>query len=101
MSDEELIEEQNWDDADTQMMFTEEEVDEIATAEYNRGRKESFEPPQFAPMQFVRVVAFGLSLKGRVLACNLNRGGWVYDVQYSDEGALISGSFFADELEDV
>ena len=60
---------------------------------------EQFGPPQFVPLQLVKVIALGMAgYPGRLIECVLTRGGRIYDVEYLVEGEYRSRRIYADEL---
>jgi hypothetical protein len=57
-------------------------------------------PFAFEPLQYVRVVVFGLGYRGRVTQCILRPlGRMIYEVEYAADGDLHVREFNGDELE--
>lgn len=60
----------------------------------------TLDPPRFYPMQLVTVTYLGLNLPGRVQHAALCKSGWVYSVEYNQDGEIHARDFYEDELED-
>lgn len=56
---------------------------------------------KFEPMQKVTLSAYGLNFRARILACLFSAGGVAYRLEYSEDGAIVEGVFYEDDIEVV
>lgn len=53
---------------------------------------------KFKPLDKVTLIAYGLNFRARILACIMGAGGIVYRIEYSEDGAIVEGTFYEDDL---
>lgn len=54
---------------------------------------------KFSPMQFVKINAYDLHYKGRVMRCEFNGHQNSYNVEYASDGKIEARTFYEDEIE--